>query len=184
MTSHQGLPPHDNDDPAAGTVRVGGMSRGELLEALLRHGVRLNDSGLALFADDRFTTSGTSLVIRTCQATPAGLGFAQGATFAEIEARAAGLGLSLCPLELGPHLRLQLLDQPEGSLGHPPSRHRAPPGSITIASRPLAQDDATPKGFYLRRIDGVPWLRGYHAGPGHVWSPDDLFVFSLGEKAC
>jgi len=182
MISNEGFPLHDHDDPAAGTVRIGGMSRGELLEALLERGVRLNDSGRALFADDRFTTSAASLVLRTCQATPASLGFAQGATFADIEARAAGLGLSLCPLELGPHLRLQLLDQPEGSLGHPPSRHRALPGSITVASRPLAQDDATPKGFYLRRIDGVPWLRGYRAGPAHVWSPDDVLVFSFGEK--
>ena len=84
----------------------------------------------------------------------------------------------LCPLELGPHLRLQFTDQPEGSLGQPVSQNCAPPGSLTVASAPLAQDDETPKGFYLRRIEGVLWLRGYRSWPGHIWSPQDMFVFS------
>jgi len=47
-----------------------------------------------------------------------------------------------------------------------------------VASAPLAQDDETPKGFYLRRIEGVLWLRGYRSWPGHIWSPQDMFVFS------
>ena len=34
--------------------------------------------------------------------------------------------LAPCPPELGPHLRLQELDQPEGAAGHPPSSHRGP----------------------------------------------------------
>ena len=91
--------------------------------------------------------------------------------------RSAELGLSLCPLELAPHLRLQYLDQPEGYSGHPPSQHRAPPGSITVASAQLSEDDDLPKGFYLRRIEGVLWLRGYRCGAEHIWSPEDHFVF-------
>jgi len=106
------------------------------------------------------------------------LGFPDGATFAKIVERATRNGLLLCPLELGPHLRLQFTDQPEGSLGQPVSQNCAPPGSLTVASAPLAQDDETPKGFYLRRIEGVLWLRGYRSWPGHIWSPQDMFVFS------
>ena len=47
---------------------------------------------------------------------------------------------------------------------------------------PLDDTDETPKGFYLRRIDGVPWLRGYWSWPGHLWSPEDrrLFARDLG----
>ncbi|MDA0708693.1 MAG: helicase, partial [bacterium] len=47
-----------------------------------------------------------------------------------------------------------------------------------IASQILTEDDDFPKGFYLRRIKGVLWLRGYRSWPGHVWEPDDHFVFS------
>jgi hypothetical protein len=160
------------------TVRVGGMSKGELLAQLQDRGIELNEAARTLFAHDEFTTSPVVSACATMEISVADLGFPQGADLVRIHARAAALGLSACPLELGPHLRLQFLDQPEGSAGQPPSRHRAPPSSITIASRPLTGDD-TPKGFYLRRIEGVLWLRGYRAGPEHVWSPGDRLVFCL-----
>ena len=96
----------------------------------------------------------------------------------EILARAGGLGLGLCPPELGPWLRLEYLDQPEGNAGQPARPGLAPAGAITIVSAALVEDDGFPKGFYLRRSDGVPWLRGYRSGPAHVWSPDDRLIFS------
>ncbi len=85
--------------------------------------------------------------------------------------------LSLCPMELGPHFRLQYLDQPEGSIGHPVTQHRAPPGSITIASEPLEADHSFPKGFYLRRIEGTLWLRGYCCDDENIWDPEDRLAF-------
>ena len=51
--------------------------------------------------------------IATIELAVANLGYARGAAIARIHERATELGLTLCPLELGPHLRLQLLDQPE-----------------------------------------------------------------------
>jgi hypothetical protein len=88
------------------------------------------------------------------------------------------MGLTECPLELGPHLRLQFLDQPDGTDGMPLTHGRAPPGSITVASPPLDDRDETAKGFYLRRVDAVLWLRGYWSWPGHVWTPEDVLVFA------
>lgn len=41
------------------------------------------------------------------------LGFKQGAVFADIIARALNLGLQLCPIEVGPQLRLQYRNQPK-----------------------------------------------------------------------
>jgi hypothetical protein len=32
-------------------------------------------------------------------------------------------------------------------------------------------------GFYLRRIRGVLWLRGYRSPAEHVWEAADRFVF-------
>ena len=80
-------------------------------------------------------------------------------------------------MELGPYLRLQYLDQPEGFFGQPLTRHRAPPGSVTIASESPVEDDDFPKGFYLHCIKGVLWLRGYRSDAQHVWDPDDHLVF-------
>jgi hypothetical protein len=165
------------------TVRVGGMSKHELLSELLKSGIELNEAGQALFAHDQFTTSKAASSIKTVELSVANLGYAQGATTPRIHERAVELGLSLCPLELGPCLRLQYRDQPEGCIGHPPSQHKAPSGSLTVASRELTDDDETPKGFYLRRIEGVLWLRGYWCRPEHVWSPEDCLVFCRLENA-
>lgn len=161
----------------ARTVSLGGMSKDELLAELENRGIQLNEAGRKLFAHGKFTTSPASFSIETVELAVANLGYERGATFAQIKGRGAELGLTMCPLELGPHLRLQLLDQREGYVGHPPSKHRAPPGSITVASDPLSDDYETPKGFYLRRIEGLLWLRGYWSASDDVRSPEDRLVF-------
>jgi hypothetical protein len=117
-------------------------------------------------------------MLETIECSVAELGLPRGGSFSQVLEQAIAEGLSVCPLELGPHLRLQFTDQAEGLVGYPPSRHRAPPGSVTVASAALADDEETPRGFYLRRMEGVLWLRGYRCGADHVWSPDDRFVFS------
>lgn len=158
-------------------IRIGGLSKSELLEELRKNKIQLNESAQILFAHDKFTTMETSTIVETVELSITELGYVEGATSAQINERAATFGLSPCPLELGPHLRLEFLDQPEGYWGNPPSRHRAPPGSITVSSVPLTHDDEFPKGFYLRRIKGELALRGYHAGAEHIWSPEDRLVF-------
>lgn len=159
------------------TVNVGGLTKSELIQQLERNSISMNEAGERLFASDHFTTSEHQYCVQTVELTVRDLGFPQGAIIATIYATARALGLGLCPIELGPHLRLQYLDQPEGAWGKPIRRHQAPCGSLTIASEKLTDDDDFPKGFYLRRIEGVLWLRGYRSGPEHVWGPDDHFIF-------
>lgn len=159
------------------TVTVGGMTKSELMDELQRNAILMNESGEKLFASDHFTTAETPYSVTTVELTIRDLGFPQGSSIAEIYTRARALGLGLCALELGPHLRLQYLDQPEGYWGNPLRQHQAPSGSITVASQPLTDDDDFPKGFYLRRIKNVLWLRGYRCGPEHIWEPDDHFIF-------
>lgn len=171
-------PMHDKLVPNA--LRIGGMDKSDLVRALRERNVQLNQAAEALFEDDRFTTRIRSAVIEIACRSVADLGFGRGATYDQLIARALRSGLVECPLELGPHLRLQLPGQPEGSEGSPATAHRAPPGSITVASPPLDDRDETPKGFYLQRIDGVLWLRGYWSSPDHVWRPEDLLVFARG----
>ncbi len=160
------------------TVQIGGETKAELLVRLAQNGVELNEAARVLFASDKFITAAVRTHLRTVELTVRNLGFPQGTTVPELYARAIGLGLQLCPMELGPHLRLQFLDQPEGFLGPPVWQHRAPPGSIAIASEVLSDDYEFPKGFYLRRIQGTLWLRGYWSGPEHIYDPEDRFVFA------
>lgn len=159
-------------------VRAGGVTKQELLARLARARVELNQSARELFTDERFTTSATPYVLETVECSVAELGLPRGGRSSNVLERARTKGLSVCPLEVGPHLRLQFTDQAEGALGHPPTEHRAPKGSITVASALLAVDADTPRGFYLRCIEGTLWLRGYRCGADHVWSPEDVFVFS------
>jgi hypothetical protein len=162
----------------ARTVQIGGQTKPQLLERLAQNGVELNEAARILFASDKFVTSGVCAQLRTVELRVRQLGFPKGATTPDLYASAIRLGLRLCPLELGPHLRLQFLEQPEGFLGQPVRQDRAPPGAITIASETLSDDDHFPKGFYLRRINGTLWLRGYWSGPEHICDADDHFVFA------
>lgn len=164
------------------TLHIGGLSKPALLARLHAANVRLNPLAESLFADARFVTAPTPSLVDTMQLTVADLGLPDGGTFAELVAQATARSLALCPLELAPHLRLAWDDQPEGSAGQPPSQHCAPPGAVTVASAALDDDDTLPKGFYLRRIDGVLWLRGYCSWDGHVWRGRDVFVFLRGTR--
>lgn len=130
-----------------------------------------------LLTDDHFTPSNTKYSLQTVELTVGDLGFLEGATTPQIYKKASELSLELCPLELGPYLRLSYLDQPEGYSVNTGILHQAPSGSITIASAALSEDEDFPEGFYIRRINGVLWLRGYRADQLHVWNNDDHFIF-------
>jgi hypothetical protein len=162
------------------SVHIGAMDKRELLRTLRERGVQFNRSAEVLFEDPRFTTLSERKTIEIAAVCVGALGFEGGATYEQLTARALQSGLLECPLELGPRLRLPFLHQPESPPGFPVTRKlgSAPPNSVTVASIPLDDRDETPKGFYLRKVDGVLWLRGYRSWPGHVWSPDDTFVFS------
>ena len=178
-----GVGAYPNRSVVARTICVGGMTKHELLVQLQDANVQLNESARVLFAHDEFSTSPAVSQIEIVELCVGDLGYREGASIGQIHDRAAACGLLLCPLELAPHLRLQYVDQPEGYIGFPPSQHQAPHGSLTVASRELTSDHDAPKGFYLRRIEGVLWLRGYRSGPNHVWGVADRFVFCRPQTA-
>lgn len=146
------------------TVEVGGLTKAQLREQFRQHGISLNAQGERLMTEVPFTRSESPCRLETVELTVRQLGFPEGATSAEIFARAGELGLELCPLEVGPYLRLQYLDQPQGFW-------------ITIASQKPAEPADVPSGFYLRRLEDGLWLRGYTASPDHLWDADDHFIF-------
>lgn len=158
-------------------VNIGGATKAELLSRLQTAGIQLNPFAYALFANPEFVTAKALFCLPTVEISVKDLDLPEGGTFDLACQRAFGLGLELCPLEVGAWLRLQLLDQPDDPLGQPTSHGRAPPGAITIASLPISADEDDPRGFYLRRVGGVLWLRGYRSWSGHILSPEDRLVF-------
>ena len=164
--------------PEAMHLTVATLSRPRLLEALQRERVQLNASAQTLLeaADfDQPAPQSVTLVERSLSE----LGLEAGAALPRIFDVAEGQGLSLCPVAAGPYLRLAWLSQPNAPDAIM-SNGRAPSASLTIAA-PLLRpgEDDYPKGFYLRVIDGCPWLRGYRCDLTYGWNPDDRFVFAI-----
>jgi hypothetical protein len=76
--------------------------------------VRVGDRADEALGRPAFAFSTTPVTLDLIVLTPADLGFANGATLADVERRATQLGFELCPAEVGPLLRLAYLDQPIG----------------------------------------------------------------------
>ncbi|MEK5185365.1 helicase [Solibacillus sp. FSL W7-1324] len=164
------------------TVEVGGLSKVDLIRKLEQSSILLNQYGEKLLHDDRFITTETKYSVEIVELSVRDLGFPNGATLPEIFKQANELGLQLCPPELGPYLRLEYVDQEEGNAGDLSRKKEAPTGSVTIASHLISDEESFPKGFYVRKVDGVLWLRGYVADNLHVWNPDNRFIFQLGNE--
>lgn len=160
-------------------VRVGGQSRNEVVQSLHNAGVQLNLHAETLLNHPAFDNPvGQSL--RIVERTVEQLGFEHGAVQSQVFAAAKNQGLGLCPLVVGPYLRLAMMDQvnaPDSVL----SAGRGPTGAIHIASEPVSKDVEYPKGFYLRVVDGQAWLRGYGCDDTYVWNPGQRLAFLLSD---
>src|SRR5215208_7939904 len=78
------------------TIRVGGMTKHELLAQLRDGKVQLNEYASVLFVHDRFTTSPAVSQVETVELSVADLGCSEGANIGQIHERAAAWGLLLC----------------------------------------------------------------------------------------
>ncbi|PVE16242.1 hypothetical protein [Arthrobacter sp. Bz4] len=158
-------------------VRVGGLSRRQLMDSLSAHGILVNGHAETLIGDVIFGNQASRRVVVT-ERTVAELGLPHGATLAQIFDSAHQQGLLLCPVDTAPFLRMALNEQ-AASRDSVMSSGSAPDGALTVAAEALSEDDEYPKGFYLRVVDGQAWLRGYQCDDEHTWPPDDRFIFQL-----
>ncbi len=92
------------------------------------------------------------------------LGFPSSATLQDIYTKAESLGLELCPPQVGPELRLQYTDQPNGEY-------------LRIAMNPTTVADGSPKLFNVGQSDSESWLYVHNGSLGYRWDSDDKFVF-------
>lgn len=159
-------------------VVVGGLSRAELLSALDVAGVHLNAYAETLLAGPVFAARTSSRQVCLAQRSVVDLGLTGGGSLSQVHRAAQEQGLLLCPPETAPYLRLALAEQ-DSAPDSLVSAGKAPTGSLTVATPVDTTDDDEPTGFYLRVMDGEPWLRGFRCDDAHLWSPEDRFVFRL-----
>jgi hypothetical protein len=119
----------------------------------------------AVLAAPNFTVSPSKTDIDLAVVSVAALGFGEeGASFSAIHARAAELGLELCPVEVAAQLRLQYLDQPLGEFLH-------------IAMEPVVTEDGKPSNLTVANGGTGPLLVGGHAHADFVMPSAVRFVF-------
>lgn len=131
-------------------------------KALEKAGIQIGSWGSDILNK---VTVGPRESIELVRVTVAELGFAKGATRQEIYQRAFDLGLSLCPAEVGPQLRLQYKDQPMGEW-------------LLIGMEPIADSDGYPLVFLVERGRYGLWLSGRYGLADGFWNPDGVWVFA------
>ena len=156
-------------------VDYGGVSLARLCQQLEEQQIHLNAYANQLLRHPHLSLSADKQCATCVIVYLKELGLTQGGSLTEIFAAAPSYGLTDCTLEMALHFRLSY-HQLANSTGLK-SQGKAPAAAITIASMPLEKTDDFPKGFYIRRIDGVDWLRGYTCDGLYQFAPDDLFLF-------
>ena len=152
-------------------AEIGGKNKKELEKELKENKVWISDYAKSMMDNSDFTTSKKLEQLNLARITVKSLGFPNGATTDEIYKKAEELGLELCPAEVGPQLRLQYLDQPNGEY-------------IFIGMKQISDSDGYPDVFGVSRYDGgLLRLFGYLARPGHGWDGRSGFVFRMPRKS-
>jgi hypothetical protein len=162
-------------------VRVGGASKAELLRRLEAHAVRLNEHAQILFAKEWFAPAPVGTDIDTVEVSVADLGHGRAHRWRGSSTPRRHPAWPLVRSSSASTCGCSGWTSPKAMSAE---RRRAiahRPASITVVSDPPPEADA-PQGFYLRTIEGTPWLRGFVSGPDHVWSPDDRLVFAVRDR--
>ncbi len=134
-------------------------------EAIKDRGMKIGDGANDILGKPQFTVVTKETELDLVVISVAELGFKSGATREQIYARAKEFGLDLCPAEVGPQLRLQYQDQPDGEW-------------LVIAMEPIIASVGDLELFSVKRYDSDLWLRGVYDYPASVWYAAHRFVFS------
>ena len=148
------------------TIKLGtGLKTAEEFRRVLRDGeFRLSDWASDILGKPAFKAADEETEVDLVKVTVAELGFKKGARRNQIYERARDLGLELCPPEVGPQLRLQYQDQPNGEW-------------ILVAMEPIIDSGGGPRLFRVGRDDSGLWLVSYWGFPDGFWFPDNQWVF-------
>lgn len=96
------------------TIKLGtGLKTADAFRKALKEAKCHIEMGANMLLDNpSFTVSQKEIEVELVNISVAELGFAKSQRIKEVYLRAQGLGLGLCPAEVGPQLRLQCMDEP------------------------------------------------------------------------
>lgn len=146
------------------TISIGGMTKEQLIKQLIEAGIQFNEYAKILFDHPNFSPTDHNEKVSFVKLKLSDLSMDNPCSFQELVNRASNLGLRLCPLYCAAFLRLEYLEQPEGSY-------------LTVASDRPESDENYPNGFYVRHFNKTLWLRGYRAADFCEWPLDNEFLF-------
>lgn len=146
------------------TLVLGATSPDALRDALRGRSVRTNAYFDVLWP--HVAVAGAPRTLEVVVATAAELGLPDGATLAALVDHVGALGLGPCPLEAAARLRLELDEPPEA-------------GRITVVSPRAIDDEAAPRGFYLRRDHDGLWLRAFVASDDWRFGGEERFALAV-----
>jgi hypothetical protein len=145
------------------TVKLGTCkSPDEYRKALKKAGQRIGDWGNDILGKTDCAQEETEVDLVVLSVKE--LGFANGAPYKNICAKALQLGLELCPAEVGPALRLAYGDQPRGEW-------------LRIAMEAITASDGLRVIFAVDHDNVELWLRGRNGHPENAYPADYRFVF-------
>jgi len=147
------------------TVRVGGFQNAEAI----RKATKKVEMNIGNYADDilgKIPLAADETDINVVLMSVADIGFKDGAEYEKICSRAKELGLELCPAEIGPQLRLQYKDQPNGEW-------------IVVAMEPIADSDGGLGLFSVARGVDDLWLSSCYGDSDDFWGSNYRFAFVL-----
>ena len=146
------------------TIGTGLRTADDFRHALTSAGYRIGTWANDILGKPAFTAAAAESPLDLVVASVAELGFRNGATTADIYARAKSFGLELCPAEVGPQLRLQYADQPYGEW-------------LFIAMEPISDSVGYPFIFDVERDGYGRWLHGGFGDPDNFWLGLNRFAF-------
>lgn len=148
------------------TIRLGtGLkSADDFLDAFKQVGCRVSDWARDILGKPAFQAASEETEVDLVVLTVRELGFSEGATYAKICERAQELGLELCPPEVGPQLRLQYMDQPEGE-------------ELQITMEPITVGEGILSVLYVGRGNSECRLDALYGDSGRDWNSNERFAF-------
>ena len=150
------------------TIKLGGFKNvSDLKNALLQNGFKIGDWANDVMQSAEFSLARDEREVNLVRVSGRSLGFTEATHRDDVYARALIMGLSLCPLEVGPHLRLALLTQPHLE-------------SLQIGMEPQKDSEGHQSEFrVVHAHDCQLFLAGDHRHPSDIWCLDEEFVFVL-----
>jgi len=148
------------------TIKLGtGLkTAGDFRRVLRDDGFNLSKWAFDILGKPAFTVAPKETEVDLIKVTVGELGFKKGARQDQIYKRAKELGLELCLSEVGPQLRLQYKDQPNGEW-------------ILVAMEPILDSDGDLGAFNVEHNGSGLWLSSDFGNSYDFWRADIRWVF-------